>query len=239
MPVVRTPARLSSRRARARGVRAALRTVVRWLAALVLAWFALCVVGLVYLRYSPPLVTALQLQRWLEYGDPPASISGAVPLADFGRHLPRAVIVAEDARFFEHGGVDWEGMQQAVEDNLKRGRLWRGGSTITQQLVKNLYFPTFWALLRKPFEIPLSLLAELILPKERVLELYLNVVEWGPGLYGGEDAARHYYGVPAAALNREQAARLAACLPAPRTRRPQHMDRYAAVIRRRMASVGW
>ncbi len=216
-----------------------LRTIVRWSAALAIAWFALCVVGLVYLRYSPPLLTALQLQRWVEYGHAPGTRSGLVPLADLGRHLPRAVIAAEDARFFEHAGVDWEGMQQAVEDNWRRGRLWRGGSTITQQLVKNLYFPTYWPLLRKPFEIPLSIVAELILPKERVLELYLNVVEWAPGVYGGEDAARHYYAVPAASLSREQAARLAACLPAPRSRRPQRMNRYAATILRRMASVGW
>lgn len=234
----RAPVRSPARRTRPRWRFVLLRIALRWTAAVVIAWFALCVVGLVYLRFSPPLLTMMQLQRWVEYGDAPGS-SGFVPLAAFGRHLPRAVIVAEDARFYEHGGVDWQGMQQAVEDNLKRGRLWRGGSTITQQLVKNLFFPTYWPLLRKPFEIPLSLIAEVILPKDRVLELYLNVVEWGPGVYGGEDAARHHFRVPASSLSREQAARLAACLPAPRIRTPQRMNRYGALIQRRMASVGW
>lgn len=214
-------------------------TALRWLAALVIAWFALCVVGLVYLRFLPPLVTAMQLERWLRHGDAPGSASGFVPLERLGPHLPHAVVAAEDTRFYEHGGVDWLGMREAVEDNLERGRLWRGGSTITQQLIKNLYFPTFGALPRKLFEIPLSLLADLVLPKRRILELYLNVVEWGPGITGAEDAAQAHYGIPAAHLSRNQAARLAACLPSPRTRKPQQMNRYGAVILSRMAVLGW
>jgi monofunctional biosynthetic peptidoglycan transglycosylase len=219
--------------------RSSLRTVARWALALAVAWFALCVVGLVYLRFLPPLVTAMQLQRWVEAGAAPGSASGFVRLRQLGPHLPHAVVAAEDARFFAHGGVDWKGMRIAAEDNWKRGRLWRGGSTITQQLIKNLFLTTHGSFLRKFFEIPLSLLAELILPKERILELYLNVVEWGPGIYGGDDAAEHYYGVPANFLSRDQAARLAACLPAPRTRRPQRMHAYGAKILRRMSSVGW
>lgn len=213
--------------------------MLRWAAALVVAWFALCVVGLVYLRFFPPLVTAMQLERWVRYGDPPGSASGFVPLKRLGPHLPHAVIAAEDARFYDHGGVDWLGMRVAVEDNWERGRMWRGGSTITQQLVKNLFFPTFGSLVRKVFEIPLSLLADLILPKSRILELYLNVVEWGPGVYGGEDAAQFHYEIPAAFLSRAQAARLAACLPSPRTRKPQKMDRYGGKILGRMAAMGW
>lgn len=217
----------------------AIRTLLRWLAAAVVAWFALCVLGVVYLRFFPPLLTTLQLQRWVQYGDAPGSASGFVPLRRLGPHLPHAVVAAEDTRFFQHGGVDWSGMRDAVEDNWERGQLWRGGSTITQQLVKNLFFPTFGSLPRKVLEIPLSLLADLILPKERILELYLNVIEWGPGIYGGEDAAQHYYGVPAAFLSRQQAARLAACLPSPRTRTPQRMTGYGAKILGRMAAMGW
>ncbi len=211
---------------------------VRWLLAVALAWLALCVVGLLYLRLFPPLLTVLQLQRWVQYGDAPGSTSGFVPLARLGPHLPNAVVAAEDTRFFAHAGIDWDGVRRAAEDNWQRGHVWRGGSTITQQLVKNLFFPTFWSPLRKLFEVPLSLLTELILPKPRILELYLNVVEWGPGVYGGEDAAQHHYGVPAAFLGREQAARLAACLPAPRLRRPQRMDHYGRVILARMAAMG-
>jgi monofunctional biosynthetic peptidoglycan transglycosylase len=208
--------------------------VGRWALAGVIAWLTLCAVGLLYLRFFPPLVTALQLQRWIEYGDPPGSRTGLVPLKTLGPNLPRAVVAAEDARFYRHQGVDMEGLRQAVEDNLRRQRLWRGGSTITEQLVKNLFLTTHGGFVRKIAEVPLSLLAELILSKDRILELYLNVVEWGPGIYGGQAAAEHYYDLPAAYLSREQAARLAACLPAPRRRQPQRMNAYAAKILRRM-----
>jgi monofunctional biosynthetic peptidoglycan transglycosylase len=207
----------------------------RWLLAGIIAWLAVCTVGLVYLRYLPPLVTAVQLQRWLEHGDRPGSSTGFVPLKTLGPHIARAVVAAEDARFFDHHGFDWEGMQRAAEDNWRRRRFWRGGSTITQQLVKNLFLTTHGSFVRKLAEVPLTLLAELILSKDRILELYLNVVEWGPGIYGAQAAAEQYYDVPAAHLSREQAARLAACLPAPRTRRPQRMNAYAAKILRRMS----
>jgi len=208
--------------------------IARVLLAVLLAWLAVSVVGLVYLRFFPPAVTALQLQRWIERGDPPGSSTGFVPLSTLGPNLPRAVIAAEDTRYFQHAGVDWQGMRQAVHDNMERRSLWRGGSTITQQLMKNLFLTTHGSFLRKAAEIPLALLAELILSKSRILELYLNVVEWGPGIYGGQAAAEHYYDIPAAYLTREQAARLAACLPAPRTRRPQRMNAYAAKILARM-----
>lgn len=208
--------------------------VVRGVLALAIAWLALCTVGLLYLRFFPPLLTAIQLQRWIQYGDPPGSQSGFVPLRTLGPNLPRAVIAAEDTRFNRHHGVDVDGLRKALADNVRRGRLWRGGSTITQQLVKNLFLGTYGSFVRKLFEIPLSLLAELILGKERILALYLNVVEWGPGVYGGQDAAEYHYHVPAAYLSRDQAARLAACLPAPRRRKPQSMNAYGAKIRGRM-----
>lgn len=213
--------------------------VGRWLAAATVGWFGLCLLGLVYLRFFPPLVTVVQLQRWAQYGDVPGSASGFVPLGALGPHLPHAVVAAEDSRFFEHHGVDWPGVRVAVEDNWRRGRLWRGGSTITQQLVKNLFLSDYGGLVRKLFEVPLAIAAEWILGKSRILELYLNVVEFGPGIHGAADASQHYYGVQAAFLGRDQAARLAACLPAPRTRHPQRMSAYAALIRRRMAIIGW
>jgi monofunctional biosynthetic peptidoglycan transglycosylase len=207
---------------------------VRWVSAIIIAWLLLCTVGLIYLRFFPPLFTAVQLQRWVQYGDRPGSQSGFVPLRTLGPNLPRAVLAAEDSRFYRHNGLDLEELQKAVEDNMRRGRLWRGGSTITQQLVKNLFLGTYGSFVRKAFEVPLTLLAELILPKERILALYLNVVEWGPGVYGAQDAAEYHYRVPAAYLTRDQSARLAACLPAPRRRKPQNMNSYGALIRRRM-----
>ena len=136
---------------------------MRVILAIFVAWLALCTIGLVYLRYFPPLVTAMQLQRWIQYGDPPGSRSGFVPLKTLGPNLPRAVIAAEDARFYQHNGIDIDSLRRAVEDNLRRGRLWRGGSTITQQLVKNLFLTTYGSFVRKILEVPLSLLAELIL----------------------------------------------------------------------------
>jgi monofunctional biosynthetic peptidoglycan transglycosylase len=222
------------RRRRRRG---AIVSVGRLLLAVVIAWLGLCALGLVYLRYFPPVVTALQVQRLVEQGERPGSRTGFVPLASLGPYLPRAAIAAEDARFYQHHGLDWDGMRQAAEDNVRRGRMWRGGSTITQQLVKNLFLTTHGSVLRKMAEIPLSVLAEAILPKQRILELYLNVVEFGPGIYGAQAAAEHYYGVPANELNREQAARLIACLPAPRTRKPERMNAYSAKILRRMSAV--
>ncbi|MGD0900967.1 MAG: transglycosylase domain-containing protein, partial [Thermoguttaceae bacterium] len=115
----------------------------------------------------------------------------------------------------------------------------RGGSTITQQLVKNLFFGTRRSYLRKGAEFTLVPVAEFVLGKQRILELYLNVVEWGPGIYGAEAASQHYYGTSARHLGREEAARLAAILPSPLKRRPERMDRYSALIEQRMSQMGW
>jgi monofunctional biosynthetic peptidoglycan transglycosylase len=152
--------------------------------------------------------------------------------------LQHAVIAAEDSRFYRHHGVDWEEMEKVVEEKLERGRL-RGGSTISQQLLKNLFLTTYRNPLRKAVEFSMVYIEELILPKHRILELYLNVIEWGPGIYGAEAASRYYYRIPAARLNRDQAARLAACIPSPLTRRPAHMDDYSAEILARMQRMGW
>ena len=214
----------------------------RWIAYGTTLFVSLCALGLLYVRFFEPPRTALQLQRWVESQSADELSAGDhqfVPLNEIAEHLAHAVIIAEDARFYEHDGVDWEGLKQAMEDNWRRGRMWRGGSTITQQLVKNLFLTTRGSVVRKVVEVPLAWLAEKILSKHRILELYLNVVEWGPGVYGAEAAAQHYYGISAARLSREQAARLAACLPAPRSRRPQQMNRSAATTLARMASVGW
>jgi monofunctional biosynthetic peptidoglycan transglycosylase len=141
--------------------------------------------------------------------------------------LPHAVVAAEDSRFFQHHGFDWVEIEKALDEEDERGRL-RGASTITQQLVKNLFFTTWRSAIRKGLETTATPLAEAILPKKRILELYLNVIEWGPGVYGAEAAAQYHYAVPAARVSREQAARLAAILPSPLKRKPARMDRYSA-----------
>jgi len=193
------------------------------------------------LRKQTPLITALQAQRRIEAiftGSEYTKRQTIVPMRRISRHLAHAVIAAEDGGFFAHGGIDWDELKNAMEENEQRRRP-RGGSTITQQLVKNLFFGTRARWLTKPFDFTLAPLADAILGKPRTLELYLNVVEWGPGVYGAEAAARHHYGTGAARLSREQAARLAAILPAPRRRHPERMNRYSRIILTRMAGRGW
>lgn len=220
-------------------------TVARLLRRLTLAvlavagFFVACVASL---RFINPPLTGVQIERLLEnWGSEPPYVMRRtyVPLARISPHLQHAVIAAEDARFYDHYGIDWIEVRKVLSAGARRGKLERGASTITQQTVKNIFLTTDRTFTRKAAEIPLTLLAELLLPKDRILELYLNIAEWGPGVFGAEAAARHHYGIAAAALSRDQASRLAACLPSPRQRRPQQMDEYSATIRGRMHSMGW
>jgi monofunctional glycosyltransferase len=142
-----------------------------------------------------------------------------VPYDKISRNLKRALIAAEDSKFVEHEGFDWEGIQLALEKNRIRGKTVAGGSTITQQLAKNLFLSPEKTYLRKGQEAIITLMLEQFLDKERILELYLNVIEWGNGVFGAEAAARRYFGVSASQLSAEQAARLAAMAPNPRTQR--------------------
>jgi monofunctional biosynthetic peptidoglycan transglycosylase len=161
-----------------------------------------------------------------------------VPYERISIHLKRAVITSEDARFSEHEGVDWDAIEKAYETNLKRGRPAKGGSTITQQLAKNLFLSPERSYLRKGQELVITYMIEALWDKRRILEVYLNVVEWGEGIFGAEAAARHYYGVPASQLGAEQSARLAAYLPNPkrygRARSGPFLDKRTADIARYM-----
>ena len=139
-----------------------------------------------------------------------------VPYQRISGHLKRAIVAAEDAKFVNHNGFDWDGIQKAYEKNLREGEIVAGGSTITQQLAKNLFFSgrrTWW---RKAQEAVVAVMIETVMSKRRILEIYLNVIEWGEGVFGAEAAARHHYGTTAAGLSPEQAARLAAVVPSPR-----------------------
>ena len=192
-------------------------------------------------RWVNPPTTAVQIQRRLQgwiHNTPYHERYKFVPLNQISPDLQHAVIAAEDARFYQHHGFDWHAIQLAAEDDMEGGRL-RGGSTLTQQLVKNLFFGTGRSVLRKGAEATLVPVAEFVLGKHRILELYLNVVEWGPGIYGAEAASRAWYGIPAKKIGRDQAARMAAILPSPRRRRPERMDRYSALILERMRQMGW
>ena len=161
-----------------------------------------------------------------------------VPLSHISPDLQHAVVAAEDARFYQHHGFDWNQIQIAAEDDLERDRR-RGASTLTQQLVKNLFFGTGRSFLRKGAEATLVPVAEIVLGKKRILELYLNVVEWGPGVYGAESACRYYDGTSARNVGRVEGAQLAAVLPAPLRRRPERMNRYSTIILNRMQQMGW
>jgi len=139
-----------------------------------------------------------------------------VPYSRISIHLKRAVIAAEDATFMEHDGFDWKGIRNAYERNLREGEVVAGGSTISQQLAKNLFLTGERAWWRKAQEAAITVMIELIMDKRRILEIYLNVIEWGELVFGAEAAARYHFGVAAADLSPEQAARLAAMVPNPR-----------------------
>ncbi len=139
-----------------------------------------------------------------------------VPYKKISSNLKRALIAAEDAKFVDHEGFDWDGIQKAYEKNRKQGKIVAGGSTISQQLAKNLFLSTQRTPWRKGEEIIITLMLEAVMDKKRIFEIYLNVIEWGDGVFGAEAAARHYFGISAANLSAEQAARLAAMVPNPR-----------------------
>ena len=218
------------------------RTLIRWALLLVVAFYVFCLSELVALRWLNPPTTAVQVERRVEawlHRKAYRKRQTFVPLARISPDLQHAVVSAEDGRFYQHHGIDWQEVQKVVDKDMDEGKLGRGGSTITQQLVKNLFLTANRSLIRKAVEFTLAPAAELILPKRRILELYLNVIEWGPGVYGAEAGAQTWYNVPAAKINRDQAARMAAILPAPLRWKPDHMGSYSAEILRRMTLTGW
>ena len=164
-----------------------------------------------------------------------------VPYDRISINLKRAIVAAEDAKFLTHEGFDVEGIQAAVEKNLKKGRLVAGGSTISQQLAKNLFLSGERSFIRKGQEAVITLMIEATWSKRRILEVYLNVIEWGNGIYGAEAAARRYYRTSAASLSASQAARLAAMVPNPRWyenhRSSRAYQKRVAVISRYMGSA--
>jgi len=219
-----------------------LRRIFTFLITVFVSLFLICVLLLVAMRWINPPVTMVQIQRQIE-----AELEGKsyqkrqvwMPLSRIAPDLQHAIISAEDGRFFQHHGIDWKEVQKVVDKDMEEGRIGRGGSTITQQLVKNLFFTTTRSFLRKGVEFTLAPIADWVLPKNRILELYLNVIEWGPGIYGAESAAQSWYGVSAARLSREQSVRLAAIVPSPLKRKPAKMNGYSEEILRRMGQTGW
>jgi len=216
-------------------------SVIRWLViGLTLLW-SLTALMLVAFRWIDPPTTAVHIQRRLQAWIHPTAYHKRykfVPLSQISPDLQHAVVAAEDSRFYQHHGFDWHEVQIAAQQDLE-GERTRGASTITQQLVKNLFFGTGRSVLRKGAEVTLVPVAEMVLGKRRILELYLNIVEWGPGIYGAEEACRYYDKTAARNVGRQPAARLAAILPAPLKRRPERMNSYSAIILERMSQRGW
>jgi monofunctional glycosyltransferase len=227
------------------------RAVLRFVAWLALALAALFLaVQLSYLlriwwwKDHEPRATAFMESRLeeLRQKDPRAQLQHKwVPYDRISVHLKRAVVAAEDAKFVDHEGFDWEAIEKAREKNERKGRVVAGGSTISQQLAKNLFLSGERSTWRKGQEALITVMIEHILDKRRILEIYLNMIEWGEGVFGAEAAARHYYGTSAAALGPEASARLAAMVPRPRFydrhRNTGWLERKSRMILERMPSA--
>lgn len=195
-----------------------------------------------YARFNPD-TTSFQRQQLAELRakNPKAMlIQQWVPYASISDNLKQAVIASEDANFTDHDGVDWDALEQAYERNHTRHKVIGGGSTITQQLAKNLFLSGSRNYLRKGQEMIIAFMLETVMSKQRILEIYLNVVEMGRGVFGAEAAARHYFRTTAARLNPAQAARLAVMLPNPRfydKHQTNYLARRTALIQKRMSSA--
>ncbi len=228
-----------------------MKTLGRWL-----KWSLLAIAGLFFI-WQLWLLGWVLLWSWVNPGEtrfmeirlaelrlknPQAQLKQQwVPYERISIHLKRAIIAAEDAKFVDHEGFDWEGMQKALEKNQKKGRFVAGGSTISQQLAKNLFLTPTKSYFRKVEEAIITLMLENLWSKRRIFEVYLNVIEWGNGVFGAEAAARHYYNSNAAQLGPDQAARLAGMVPNPRyydrNRAAPGLGRKMAIILGRMPSA--
>ena len=183
------------------------------------------------LRKANPKKSAFMKYReseWQQQGKKKKIVQRWVPLSQISPYVIKAVIIAEDDKFWSHEGFDFDAMQKALEKDLKEKKFKVGGSTISQQLAKNLYLSPSKNPIRKIMEAVLTWRLERNLSKKRIIEIYLNVAEWGDGLFGVEAAAQHYYGKPASDLSAMESARLAAVLPNPRRYDPTGSGRYVA-----------
>jgi monofunctional biosynthetic peptidoglycan transglycosylase len=197
-------------------------------------WFAVA-----RMKTENPAETALMRQRGAEAeaaGKPFRVTQKWISLSRIPKHVVDAVVVAEDGTFFTHGGVDWFEVRESLEKDIREGRAARGASTITQQLAKNLFLSTSKDPVRKVKELVITFLMEQELDKDRILEIYLNIVEWGPGVFGVEAASETYFGTHAENLTLDQAARLAAVIPSPLRHRPDSDGKY--VLRRKEIVLG-
>jgi len=229
----------------------ALSFIVRWLKRLLLGVLGLLLLYQFWLfgwvlwwKWANPDSTRFMEIRLVELRvkDPGAELKHQwVAYGRISTHLKRALIASEDDLFVNHEGFDWDGIQKAIEKNQRRGRIVAGGSTISQQLAKNLFLTPSKTPLRKAQEAILTMMIEAAWSKQRIFEVYLNVIEWGSGIFGAEAAARHYFGISAAQLSAEQSARMAGMVPSPRfydrNRNAPGLARKTALILSRMPAA--
>lgn len=227
-----------------RSVRGWVWRVLIWFVTAILLYQAYLFAGVVWYRWFDPQHTAMMAdeQARLSQLSPPRAIEQTwVRYDNISRYAKRAVISAEDTGFVEHRGIEWAAIEQAARANFESGEIRRGGSTITMQVAKNLFLSSDRSYIRKAQEIVIAMMIELVWNKERILEVYLNIAEWGVGVFGIEAAAKHYFGVPASRLNPRQAAWLASILPAPRRydkdRGSAWIQRKTGIVLRRMPQV--
>jgi monofunctional biosynthetic peptidoglycan transglycosylase len=193
-----------------------------------------------WIKFNPNSTAFMQARlEVMQEKNPDAEIKYKwVDYNKISNHLKRAVVASEDSKFKHHEGFDWEGIEKAYEKNLKKGKLVAGGSTISQQLAKNLFLSSSRTPWRKGEEVIITFMLEKMMTKRRILEIYLNVIEWGNGIFGAEAAARHYYTTSAAGLSKTQSAKLAAMVPNPRFydahRNTRYLNRRTATIQARM-----
>jgi monofunctional biosynthetic peptidoglycan transglycosylase len=228
-----------------------MRCVWRWGARLLLGLLVLVLLyqlwiflHIVWWRWYNPATSAFMVDRLekLQEKNPKAKLRHKwVPYGKISLNLKRALVAAEDANFMEHEGFDWEAIQKAYEKNLKKGKVVVGGSTISQQLAKNLFLSARRSPWRKLQEAGITVMLEAVLDKRRIFEIYLNIIEWGNGVFGCEAAARHYFGKSAATLDAWEAARMAAMVPNPRyydrNRGTPFLDKKTNLILGRMPSA--
>jgi len=205
------------------------------------AWLAIQVAWLI--KFNPSSTAFMDAQlSIMQAENPQAKLKHQwVEYSKISSNLKRAVIASEDAKFLQHQGFDWEGIKLAIKKNLKKRKFVAGGSTITQQLAKNLFLSSDRTLLRKLDEVLITLMLENLLSKRRIFEIYLNVIEWGNGVFGAQAAAQHYYHKGVFSLSTTQAAKLAVMVPNPRFydkhRNTRYLNRRTATIRARLRLV--
>lgn len=224
-----------------------LKWILRGVAALLALFllYQLWIFGhIVYWKWNNPATTAFMDEQQARLAETNPDAELRYRWVDYGRispQLKRAIVASEDAKFLQHEGFDWEGIQTAWEKNLQKGRIVAGGSTISQQLAKNLFLSSRRTPWRKAEEALITVMLESVMDKRRIFEIYLNVIEWGDGVFGAESAARHYFRVPASRLSAGQAAKLAAMVPNPRYydthRNDRTLLRKTRIIQRRMNFV--